>query len=141
MSHEVSTGAGASLSVLTLKLRLKRCVHFRFTLTGFVTCRRHETALRAVTKAHEKLGRGNGEWGRGKREEGRGNSLLCSPSPLTFTSNFPNLPNLLNLPNRFRGRGEAAMHIAHLSNRLLFNAYQIYAVYVFFGIIYANGQD
>jgi hypothetical protein len=49
----------------------------------------------------------------------------------TFTSNFPNLPNLLNLPNRFRGRGEAAMHIAHLSNRLLFNAYQIYAVHVF----------
>lgn len=31
--------------------------------------------------------------------------LHCSPSPLTFTSNFPNfpnLPNLLNLPNQFR---------------------------------------
>ena len=44
----------ASLSALTLMLCLKWCGHLRFTLTGFVTCRRHETALRAVTKAHEK---------------------------------------------------------------------------------------
>jgi hypothetical protein len=45
----------ASLSALTLRLCLKWCGHLRFTLTGFVTCRRHETALRAVTKAHEKI--------------------------------------------------------------------------------------
>ena len=44
----------ASLSALTLRLCLKWCGHLRFTLTGFVTCRRHETALRAVTKAHGK---------------------------------------------------------------------------------------
>ena len=35
-------------------------------------------------------------------------TILCSPSPLIFTSNFLNLPNLLNLPNIFRGRGSAA---------------------------------
>ena len=29
-------------------------------------------------------------------------TILCSPSPLTFTSNFLNLPNLLKLPNQFR---------------------------------------
>jgi hypothetical protein len=29
-------------------------------------------------------------------------TIICSPSPLIFTSNFLNLPNLLSLPNLFR---------------------------------------
>ena len=52
------------------------------------------------------------EWGTGNGERGTEtkNSILelstrtrlSSPSPLTFTSNFLNLPNLLNLPDQFR---------------------------------------
>ena len=34
-------------------------------------------------------------------------TILCSPSPKTFTSNFLNLPNLLNLPNIFRAARES----------------------------------
>ena len=43
-------------SAHTLRLRLKWCAHLRFTLSGFVTRRRHETPRCGGTKDHENLG-------------------------------------------------------------------------------------
>ena len=81
-----------SLSALTLRLCLKWCVLLRFTLAGFVTRRRHETALRAVTKSTKIVGNGLGfsMFSRFRRfgmfRRGRMPEL-----------NFLNLPNILNL--------------------------------------------
>ena len=43
----------------TLRLRLKWCAHLRFTLSGIVTRRRHETPPRRL---HEKSRKGVGNW-------------------------------------------------------------------------------
>ena len=56
MTNRAWRAIEASLSALTLRLCLKWCVLLSFTLTGFVTRRRHKTVLRAVTKEHKKIG-------------------------------------------------------------------------------------
>ena len=53
VTNRAKSAIEPSLSAPASRLRLKRCVLLRFTLTGPVTRRRHQTPRCGDTKAHE----------------------------------------------------------------------------------------